>query len=471
MKTRILLMVMLGLVGLSGKGQRERTLNWFFGNKADLKFYPTLTSDTLGQMPIVEGCSSISDSCGNLLFYTNGITVYSKNNSIMQNGTGLGGNQSATQSALIVPQPGNDSIYFIFTIGIEFFAYSKVNINQNGGLGNVIAINDSLCYSGSEKIAGILHCNGSDVWVVTKKPFFTNVYNSFLVNSSGVSTTPIESTVHYTPYTDDEGYLKFSPNGNYIAGVNMELRTVSLLTFDNCTGQINNFITIPSDTNVYGLSFSPDNTKLYIANTLNTGHPLSYIYQYDLTSGDSATILSTKTLIKVLPYNTFFGALQLGADGRIYITKYHYTAFDFNSLSTINYPNLIGSACGYQDSSVSLSTRYCEIGLPNFIESYFNVDYSCLTSAGIKENNFVSTFSLFPNPFTTQATLTFQGIKNENNKSLSVYNLLGQEVQNIFVGKDKEVIIHKNNLPRGMYFYKLMDDSKTVLGMGKMVVE
>ncbi|MEI6817024.1 MAG: T9SS type A sorting domain-containing protein [Bacteroidota bacterium] len=76
-----------------------------------------------------------------------------------------------------------------------------------------------------------------------------------------------------------------------------------------------------------------------------------------------------------------------------------------------------------------------------------------------------------PNPFTTQATLTFQGVRTYNYMSLHVYNLLGQEVQNIFVGKDKEVIIHRNNLPSGMYFYKLMDDSKTVLGMGKMVIE
>ncbi|MEI6816923.1 MAG: T9SS type A sorting domain-containing protein [Bacteroidota bacterium] len=105
-----------------------------------------------------------------------------------------------------------------------------------------------------------------------------------------------------------------------------------------------------------------------------------------------------------------------------------------------------------------------------FIENGGITSTICYT--GLNEISYdLTSLFLSPNPFTTQATLTFQGIKNENNKSLSVYNLLGQEVQNIFVGKDKEVIIHRNNLPSGMYFYKLLDDNKTVLGVGKMVVE
>ncbi|MEI6816019.1 MAG: T9SS type A sorting domain-containing protein [Bacteroidota bacterium] len=89
----------------------------------------------------------------------------------------------------------------------------------------------------------------------------------------------------------------------------------------------------------------------------------------------------------------------------------------------------------------------------------------------IKEIKSQQNILLYPNPFTTQATLTFQGIKNENQKSLSVYNLLGQEVQNIFVANAKEVIINRNNLPSGMYFYKLIDENKEVIGLGKMVAE
>jgi hypothetical protein len=36
-----------------------------------------------------EGCATISNSSGQLLFYTDGITVYNRNHQVMPNGTGL----------------------------------------------------------------------------------------------------------------------------------------------------------------------------------------------------------------------------------------------------------------------------------------------------------------------------------------------------------------------------------------------
>ncbi|MEI6816791.1 MAG: T9SS type A sorting domain-containing protein [Bacteroidota bacterium] len=77
-------------------------------------------------------------------------------------------------------------------------------------------------------------------------------------------------------------------------------------------------------------------------------------------------------------------------------------------------------------------------------------------------------FNLFPNPFTSQTTLTLQG--TYHHPSLFIYNLLGQEVQNIYAGSNKQIVINRNNLPGGMYFYKLMDDDKQVIGTGKMVM-
>jgi len=94
----------------------KRTQNWYFGDKAGLSFAtdpPTPLTD--GAMSTVEGCATISDTAGNLLFYTNGVTVWNKNHQVLQNGTGLKGDPSSTQSAIIIPQPGNDSVYFIFT--------------------------------------------------------------------------------------------------------------------------------------------------------------------------------------------------------------------------------------------------------------------------------------------------------------------------------------------------------------------
>ena len=95
---------------------------WYFGENAGLDFnsgVPVVLTD--GQLVTQEGCASIADNNGDLLFYTDGMTVYNKQHTIMPNGYGLLGNNSSTQSAIIVKQPGSASIYYIFTEGTKFY--------------------------------------------------------------------------------------------------------------------------------------------------------------------------------------------------------------------------------------------------------------------------------------------------------------------------------------------------------------
>jgi len=77
---------------------------WYFGENAGIDFNsgtPVAISD--GQINTREGCSSFSDANGNLLFYSDGTTVWNKNHTPMPNGMGLKGHSSSTQSAMIIP--------------------------------------------------------------------------------------------------------------------------------------------------------------------------------------------------------------------------------------------------------------------------------------------------------------------------------------------------------------------------------
>ncbi len=205
--------------------------------------------------------------------------------------------------------------------------------------------------------------------------------------------------------------------------------------------------------------------KIYI----NVGNQDFLLYDFNLSLGDT---LSFATYISDFDTNvvTSIDSILVGNSfrKRLNITTLHYSGDSASIIegigSTLGLLDLIPPAfdtgSGLDCFSLNGQTLYPDT-------STF-----CNINVGIPSINLENGIILLsPNPFTTQATLTIQGIKNENNKSLSVYNLLGQEVQNIFVGNAKEVIIHRKNLPSGMYFYKLMDDNKTVLGMGKMVVE
>ena len=97
--------------------------NWLFGNNSGISFNPIENGDKpiplSGSMISQEGVSSISNQNGELLFYTNGETVFTSANTIMLSGTGLSSSGTSTQSSIIVPQP-NSNKYYIFTLASCF---------------------------------------------------------------------------------------------------------------------------------------------------------------------------------------------------------------------------------------------------------------------------------------------------------------------------------------------------------------
>ncbi|MES2486749.1 MAG: hypothetical protein V4581_12485 [Bacteroidota bacterium] len=62
---------------------------------------------TDGQMYVDEGCSTISDINGQMLFYTNGIQVWDRNHNVMPSGNNFMGNNSSTKSSVVILKPGS----------------------------------------------------------------------------------------------------------------------------------------------------------------------------------------------------------------------------------------------------------------------------------------------------------------------------------------------------------------------------
>jgi len=70
----------------------QRNNIWYFGRKAGLNFNQPVPIPLVNSaMNADEGSSTICDINGNLLFYTNGVTVYNRNHQIMLNGENLAG--------------------------------------------------------------------------------------------------------------------------------------------------------------------------------------------------------------------------------------------------------------------------------------------------------------------------------------------------------------------------------------------
>ncbi len=165
----------------------KRTWNWYFGVGAGLDFSAGAPiAITGGQSASEFSCSSISNASGNLLFYTDGTNVWNKNNQVMPNGISLNGGTNGR--VLIVAQPLNDSIYYVFTTRVNpspytGFQYSIVNMNLQGGLGDVILKNDTVLLDSWEKIAAVKHANGVDVWI-TVSEIYTNKIYCYLLTAS-----------------------------------------------------------------------------------------------------------------------------------------------------------------------------------------------------------------------------------------------------------------------------------------------
>jgi len=459
MKIKLLTLVCICFVNIVS-GQKETNI-WYFGSQAGLDFNSgnpvALTNGVMNQS---EGCSSIADSNGNLLFYTDGITVWDRNHIQMPNGFGLSGGVSCTQSALIVPFPGNNLMYYIFTPepygSSKNFSYSEVDMSLNSGNGDVTIKNNFLIAPVTEKLTATRHSNNIDIWVMAHGDVINSFY-AYLITASGISSPVISNAGTLSTIDDGVGQMKFSPDGTKIAYTSWGSNFVDLFDFNSTTGNVTNekYITIPPGVTYggYGLEFSSSGNYLYCA-----GVQTRTLNQWDITSNSAAIINTTRQLIDSTT-TQIFGQLQLGPDGKIYVAK-----VGSGFLSAINNPELPGALCNYADSAVNLmSGHFSSLGLPNFITSYF-------LPTGISTNNAQQNqLSIYPNPADQYAMCNMQSAKNKN-AELTVTDILGKIIfRKIFSPPTSDFRLPTSNFGNGIYFLNVQTEKARVTG--KVVVQ
>ncbi len=377
--------VLLALACSSAAAGQEAAA-WYFGDSVLVQFGAGgAVSVGISNFSTSEGSAVwCNPATGVPLVYTDGQTVWNGAGNVMSNGTGLMGHESSTQSALLIPQPGDANRLVLFTAGVGPYVipdnngirYSLVDIALN----TVIVKNTPLLEPATEKLVGIPHCNGHDYWAVGHE-WGTDAFYAWLVTASGVSSRPVvSSTGTVVPETAGVytiGFLKASPDGRRIVSTGYYPDAVQLFDFNSSLGVVSGPITLPVNGSVYGASFSPDNSKLYIADQQLGTQSLIRIYQYTL-SGTPAEILSSRTPVFqfVGGVGDEIGALQLAPDGKIYCARE-----GGQWLGVINNPNASGTACNYVHDGLYLGGRRSLLGLPNFIDAGFNTGAGCFPPA------------------------------------------------------------------------------------------
>lgn len=366
MKNNVLTFLLFLLLPLVAGAQQEGSV-WAFGNGAGIDF--TSGNPVVFQSAAIhfEGCASVADANGQLLFYTDGDRIYNSTHQIMPNGVlfyglpyplwGAGPIYSSTQSSLILPMPGEPKKYYVFSLASAAFGYlwySIVDMTLDNGLGDVVSSKKNVLLNNgplSEKMTAVRgdNCN---VWLMLHSQQ-TNNYLALEITPAGINPVPVTSPAVMA--TAPVGVIKFSEDRQKMAvasyGDDNKPEALYLYTFDPGTGVLNYELQLDNAGFYYGACFSPDNTKLYATNYGGS------LFQFDLSQPTNAAIISSKALLS----SSANGDLKRAPDGRIYFTN-----AGSSFVGRINLPDLPGIASAVNANAITLvANTFGLYGLPN----------------------------------------------------------------------------------------------------------
>jgi hypothetical protein len=345
----------------------QRANIWYFGNGAGIDFNPLPENPVAidGPLNTPEGTSVISDRNGQVIFSTDGYSVFDKLGNDITPANGIGGQNGSTQSALIIPVPGDETLYYIFTTqevygtGTYELRYSLFDLKLNNGVGGLSEWNQLLFGPSTERITG------DDNWLIAHE-FGNNSFRAYPITATGIG-NPVVSSIGsdhvLTSQESGQGYMKLGAQNRLVVALSIPgtSNVVEVFDFIDSTGVVTNFRTADLESptgQVYGVEVSPSGNKLFA--TLRDAQNKMYEFAFD-SLGNPYFKQSVNSSVEL-------GAIQIGPDGQIYVAKngsgslgMFQAAEDTTSLSSIG---------ALQDFDLAGNTS--TLGLPNFIQSISN---------------------------------------------------------------------------------------------------
>jgi|GEM_PF-6069290 len=333
----------------------------------------------------IESAASIADKNGNLLFYFNinfnykesTTQFFNRKNELIENGDSIHVSFTATNGAIIIPDPAKENQYYSITIDyigannliddpVLFFHVIEVLPDQTLKVKrkNELLLKGEL----SEKIAAVQHSNGKDWWIITHGRN-DDIFYIFKLDQNGLSKPKTQKIgTPHLGYNKYLGEICFSKNGKKILAVTPS-GIIDLFSFDRCSGELSDHLYLglpeimPENSeqdhkrSYYGCAFSSDENTFYVTTDF-------VIYQFHRTEND--TYLKDTIALKPesAKLNFQFNQMELGIDGKIYVT--YYNSGGFNSIAIIHDPTLVGKDCNFDLAGINLlSNQEAEPCLPN----------------------------------------------------------------------------------------------------------
>lgn len=425
----------------------------------------------------------ICDSAGEEQFFCNGKFIYNREFAPMIGSDTLPNGdfgepyaygQNVPQGALILPMPGHEGIYYVFTQSIYYYtspqpttvygvqsdAYNiyygdvyvnivNMNIHPMGIVTdvNLKVIADTVAIGA---LTACRHGNGRDWWIIASI-VNSNRYYRLLLTPTGLLNLG-EIAMGEVIY---QGFAAacFSPDGSKFArvdGITFQLPGyIVVQDFDRCTGILSNNRLMTCPLTPSGVSFSPSSRYMYVSAS-------DKMLQYDLWSSDwegsAQVVMDTET---TWPYSNIAWS-RLAPDGKLYVQ----TDNSVNYMYIIHAPDSMGAACNPQ-YYYALPCNHSG-GIPNY--PYFRLGAepgSVCDSLGIGYSPVsihapiqAGLLRLYPNPSSKELTLSLAtGIKGR----VVILDAQGREVW--YQVYDRGAALEKlsvEDLPEGVYILRYL---------------
>lgn len=233
-------------------------------------------------------------------------------------------------------------------------------------------------------------------------------------------------------------------------------------------------------------SYDPNTKQVYPLGTgtshyINQNEDADYIIHFQNEGTDTAfTVVLKDTLSQYLDPTT----LKMGASSHPYqwnlsgngiltvtfdkinlLTKTQsdslsqgYVKFNINQRKNVPIGSLITNQAGiYFDYNTVIMT--------NKVFHTVNIDFLKLSIHQLINN---ATVKVYPNPTNDRCTIEISGIEAQESLNLQIFNLSGQQVINTqSIGN--QIIFHKNELPTGVYIFKILGNNQIPIAQGKVI--
>ncbi len=273
---------------------------------------------------------------------------------------------------LFIDQPGK---YYLFSLNgptnwsfgpqpDTFLYYSVIDMSLDGGMGGIVPGQKNIPLGDNVPLSeGMIAIPGDncDVWLMVHD-YINPVFKAFHITRQGIDPNPVVSAAG--PQIQGNagmgaymaGGMAVSPDRKTIGITSCSLTTgslpgttgVLLCRFNTSTGVVGSSVQVNQTGMMsYTLAFSPDNTKLYLCELMDTSVFLAApnpIMQYAIGVFDSAAIAASQVMVGQTHGEYNASGFFKSYNGKIYLVPF----LGADSLFVIEQPNLPGTACNFQ---------------------------------------------------------------------------------------------------------------------------